>query len=245
MNWQNTQPKEQIQGTVERVTFHNETNGFCVLRAKVKKQKNVITIVGNTPSITAGEYVECEGIWLNDKKHGLQFKAVTLSVVQPTTLEGIENQRFVYAIGKNTDAQEVNLAELTRVNEWNVYFCPSWSSYHANPREIYSNYGVNVMDITSSVGFPGNNKQWTNTSVQNAILNDSSSLYFVPFTDYAFSQTSGTNGGANAQVQITFELPLQIISLRDNAFSYWEMTEIDITWHFLPNTSESRSTEAF
>ncbi len=81
---------EQLQGTVERVTFHSETNGFCVLRTKVKKQRNPITIIGNAPSITAGEYVECHGIWINDKTHGLQFKATTLNVVQPTTLDGIE-----------------------------------------------------------------------------------------------------------------------------------------------------------
>ena len=37
-----------------------------------------------------GEYIECQGSWVNDKQHGLQFKAQHLNVVAPTTLEGIE-----------------------------------------------------------------------------------------------------------------------------------------------------------
>jgi exodeoxyribonuclease V alpha subunit len=31
-----------------------------------------------------------EGWWVRDKEHGLQFKAITLKTVPPTTAEGIE-----------------------------------------------------------------------------------------------------------------------------------------------------------
>lgn len=81
---------ERLEGAVERVTFHSETTGFCVLRAKIKKHRELVTIIGNLPVITAGEYIACEGNWVNDQKHGLQFKAVMLKTTQPTTLEGIE-----------------------------------------------------------------------------------------------------------------------------------------------------------
>ncbi len=81
---------EQLQGAIERVTFHSETTGFCVLRTKVKGNRDVVTVIGNAPSITAGEYIECRGTWVNDQKHGLQFKAEYLKAIQPTTLEGIE-----------------------------------------------------------------------------------------------------------------------------------------------------------
>ncbi|MDX2346312.1 MAG: ATP-dependent RecD-like DNA helicase [Legionella sp.] len=81
---------EHLQGAIERVTFHSEATGFCVLRTKVKGHRDVVTVIGSAPSITAGEYIECRGIWINDKKHGLQFKADYLKAVQPTTLEGIE-----------------------------------------------------------------------------------------------------------------------------------------------------------
>ncbi len=81
---------ERLHGSVERVTFHSEESGFCVLRVKVKGQRELVTVVGIAATITPGEYVECEGSWENDRQHGLQFKAEHLRSVPPTTLEGIE-----------------------------------------------------------------------------------------------------------------------------------------------------------
>ena len=83
-------PVEQLQGSVERVTFHSEESGFCVLRVKVRGQRDLVTVVGTAAVVTAGEYVECEGGWQNDRQHGLQFRAQQLRVVPPSTLEGIE-----------------------------------------------------------------------------------------------------------------------------------------------------------
>ncbi len=83
-------PVERLQGAVERITFHSEESGFCVLRVKVRGQRDLVTVVGTAAVITAGEYVECEGGWNNDRHHGLQFKTQQLRVVPPSTLEGIE-----------------------------------------------------------------------------------------------------------------------------------------------------------
>ncbi len=83
-------PVERLQGSVERVTFHSEESGFCVLRVRVRGQRDLVTVVGMAAVVTAGEYVECEGAWNNDRHHGLQFKAQHLRVVPPSTLEGIE-----------------------------------------------------------------------------------------------------------------------------------------------------------
>jgi len=86
----NDSQSERLQGSVERVTFHSEESGFCVLRVKAKGQRELVTLVGTAAVIAPGEYVECEGAWVNDRQHGLQFKAQRLRVVPPTTLEGIE-----------------------------------------------------------------------------------------------------------------------------------------------------------
>lgn len=83
-------PTERLSGSVERVTFHNEESGFCVLRVKVKGHKEQTTVIGSAASITPGEFIECIGIWTNDRTHGMQFKSNQLKVVPPTTLEGIE-----------------------------------------------------------------------------------------------------------------------------------------------------------
>ena len=66
---------EHLSGSVERVTFHSEESGFCVLRVKVRGQRDLVTVIGSAPSVTPGEYLECQGRWVNDRQHGLQFKA--------------------------------------------------------------------------------------------------------------------------------------------------------------------------
>ena len=75
---------------MERVTFHNAETGFCVLRVKVRGQRDLVTVVGHAASIAAGEWVQLSGSWINDRTHGLQFKAGFLKASPPTTLEGIE-----------------------------------------------------------------------------------------------------------------------------------------------------------
>jgi exodeoxyribonuclease V alpha subunit len=48
---------EVLGGLVERVTFHNEENGFCVLRVKARGQRDLITVLGHAAVISAGEFV--------------------------------------------------------------------------------------------------------------------------------------------------------------------------------------------
>ena len=81
---------DHLTGAVERVTFHSEETGFCVLRVKVRGHRDLVTVVGTAATITPGEYIEGQGGWVTDRTHGLQFKAQTLRVVPPSTLEGIE-----------------------------------------------------------------------------------------------------------------------------------------------------------
>jgi exodeoxyribonuclease V alpha subunit len=81
---------EGISGLIERVTFHNEENGFCVLRVKTPGHRDETTVIGSLPSVTAGEWLVAEGWWVRDKEHGLQFKASTMKTVPPTTVAGIE-----------------------------------------------------------------------------------------------------------------------------------------------------------
>jgi exodeoxyribonuclease V alpha subunit len=82
--------EESLEGTVERVTFHSEQTGFCVLRVKIRGERELLSVVGSAAVIKAGEFVECYGNWQNDAQHGLQFKANSLRVIAPTTLEGME-----------------------------------------------------------------------------------------------------------------------------------------------------------
>jgi exodeoxyribonuclease V alpha subunit len=95
-------PSEEIAGLVERVTFFNEESGFSVLRVKVRGQRDLVTVLGSLPSVSAGEWLTAEGWWVRDKEHGLQFKAKVLKAVPPTTSEGVERYLgggFVKGVG--------------------------------------------------------------------------------------------------------------------------------------------------
>lgn len=82
--------RENLAGTVERVTFHSPETGFCVLQAKVRGRRELVTIVGHAPTISAGEFVHATGSWVNDRTYGVQFRADFLKAAPPTTAEGIE-----------------------------------------------------------------------------------------------------------------------------------------------------------
>ena len=82
--------QEVLAGLVERVTFHNDENGFCVLRVKARAHRELITVVGQAAAISAGEWITASGEWVNDRTHGQQFKARFLKTSAPTSLDGIE-----------------------------------------------------------------------------------------------------------------------------------------------------------
>jgi hypothetical protein len=84
------QPTEVLAGSIERVTFHNAENGFCVLRIKARGHRDLVTVVGHAAEISAGEWVTVSGTWINSREHGQQFKASFLKASAPTTAEGIE-----------------------------------------------------------------------------------------------------------------------------------------------------------
>ncbi len=81
---------EHLSGTVERVTFHNEENGFSVLRVSVRGRRELLTVVGHAAAIAPGEFIHAEGEWVNDRAHGLQFSARALKSAAPSTVEGIQ-----------------------------------------------------------------------------------------------------------------------------------------------------------
>jgi exodeoxyribonuclease V alpha subunit len=82
--------QEVLAGLVERVTYHNAENGFCVLRARARGHRDVVTVVSHAASISAGEWITASGDWVNDRTHGQQFKARFLRTSLPTSADGIE-----------------------------------------------------------------------------------------------------------------------------------------------------------
>ena len=82
--------REVLAGLVERVTYQNAENGFCVIRVKARSHRDLVTVVGHAAAISAGEWITASGDWVNDRTHGQQFKARFLKTSEPTSVEGIE-----------------------------------------------------------------------------------------------------------------------------------------------------------
>ena len=43
---------EEASGVIERVTFHNDESGFCVLRVRARGQREETTVVGESARFT-------------------------------------------------------------------------------------------------------------------------------------------------------------------------------------------------
>ncbi|MDQ2087785.1 ATP-dependent RecD-like DNA helicase [Herbivorax sp. ANBcel31] len=81
---------EYISGVVERITFANEENGFCVIKIKSKGFYDLVTVVGNLASVNVGSTLKLKGEWKMDSKYGRQFNAFDYREVVPATIAGIE-----------------------------------------------------------------------------------------------------------------------------------------------------------
>ena len=90
----------QIVGSVERITYYNQENGYTVLRLRPELKKGeripglnlegLLTVVGNLPELSPGENVSLQGDYSTHPKHGLQFLAANCEKRSPATLVGIE-----------------------------------------------------------------------------------------------------------------------------------------------------------
>jgi len=49
--------QEVLAGLVERVTYHNAENGFCVLRARARGHRDLVTVVGQQNPFGVAEFV--------------------------------------------------------------------------------------------------------------------------------------------------------------------------------------------
>ncbi len=81
----------RVAGVVDRIAFHSEETGFSVLRLKGAEGRDLTTVVGRTAQVSPGEWVEAEGHFRTDPRHGPQLQADEIRVSAPTTRAGIEH----------------------------------------------------------------------------------------------------------------------------------------------------------
>lgn len=81
---------EELQGVVERLTYHSVESGYTVARLKAPKIRDLITVVGNFANIQAGQTLQISGFWRDHPTFGQQFQVKTYRETKPATLTGIE-----------------------------------------------------------------------------------------------------------------------------------------------------------
>jgi exodeoxyribonuclease V alpha subunit len=82
---------EILTGIVNRVTYHNPTTGWSVLRVQPfqsPQQQETVTI--HQTKVFAGATMEFRGAWSIDNKYGRQFKATEAIEKKPATTASIE-----------------------------------------------------------------------------------------------------------------------------------------------------------
>jgi len=120
--------EEVLQGTIEKVIFLNETNGYTVARLKPDSFRALVTslrrrgdaslagrgltdmertgwvtIVGNLLGASEGEILRCTGRWVVNERFGLQFSVENYQSVVPSTEEGLRkylSSGMIRGIGK-------------------------------------------------------------------------------------------------------------------------------------------------
>ena len=88
---QNESRLERVVGIVERVTFHNEQNGWSVLKVtSFKDPARLTTVLIHQAKVFAGATMEFWGEWGHHPKHGEQFKALKAIEKKPASAAALE-----------------------------------------------------------------------------------------------------------------------------------------------------------
>jgi exodeoxyribonuclease V alpha subunit len=78
-----------LEGTLERITFHSDQDGYTVARLIPRGKSYLVTVVGKLIGARVGETLELEGRWVEHPTHGRQFEISGFRTVLPATVEGI------------------------------------------------------------------------------------------------------------------------------------------------------------
>lgn len=78
---------QSLTGTVERVVFRNEENGWTVLELEAEDELH--KVVGVLPSVNVGERLRLLGAWVEHASFGHQFRAEHCESQLPTNAAAI------------------------------------------------------------------------------------------------------------------------------------------------------------
>lgn len=81
----------EMEGVVERVSYHDEESCFTVAKVSVKENHDLVTAVGYFPCIEVGEVLKLRGRWVMHKDYGYQLRVEYYESLIPANVKDIEN----------------------------------------------------------------------------------------------------------------------------------------------------------
>lgn len=81
---------EEVEGLVDSIIFASDNGDFSVFRLRPVQQNSRITATINTEPPLVGQQVHLKGSWITHPRFGQQFKAISIRLEAPTSVEGIE-----------------------------------------------------------------------------------------------------------------------------------------------------------
>jgi exodeoxyribonuclease V alpha subunit len=81
---------ETLIGTVERITYYNEENGYTVAQVTPEGRTYTVTVVGSLLDVSPGENLRLRGQWTTHARYGRQFQVERYDTLLPATAAGIE-----------------------------------------------------------------------------------------------------------------------------------------------------------
>ena len=79
----------KIRCVVERITYRNESNGYSIIKTRVKGYTDLVAVVGSLMDVHVGSVLLVTGDWKIDSKFGRQFVATEREETLPATVYGI------------------------------------------------------------------------------------------------------------------------------------------------------------
>ncbi len=93
-----------ISGSIERITYQSEDNGYTVAQLLCPERSEPVCIVGNMPSLQPGECIRCFGRWKKHLVYGWQFEVDRFQCEIPADINGIKKylgSGLIKGIGKS------------------------------------------------------------------------------------------------------------------------------------------------
>ena len=80
---------EKLQCVIERITYHNDENGYSVVKVSANGYSDIVAAVGIMPEVHVGSIFNLYGSWKIHPKFGQQFSFERCEETLPATVNGI------------------------------------------------------------------------------------------------------------------------------------------------------------